>query len=227
MIEGREEQVSREAWAYAPRYNGGISLRVDNELKYILNDAAWIPEAANDERLFALASDPGESEDIAPMHPDRATLRRAAERRLLRRRSAVAIEIDNPTNTLFAATLSGRDVRLSTLKTLGEPCHCVHHLAPNSARLEVPAGRALRLVLDGPHSGPLTVVAGDQMEGLTIPAGQLGAWSWRAAEGWESPADGGVRLTARSLGAQPESSAAPGLLRAELREQMQALGYVD
>jgi len=64
LMRGRTPQSPRDAWSYAALSNEGVSLRLRNRLKYLVNDSVWEPIRGREE-LFHIDRDPGELHNAA------------------------------------------------------------------------------------------------------------------------------------------------------------------
>lgn len=69
LIRGEDDQHSSGVWSYAGYENRGISLRIDNQVKYIMNNTA-VPGISGSEELFQLSHDAEELRNMALEDPD-------------------------------------------------------------------------------------------------------------------------------------------------------------
>ena len=77
IIEGRVGPQRREAWSYAANENRGLSLRIDNRLKYIFNNSG-ATNAFGTKEMYDLQADPDELENLAEEESE--TARRLLDR---------------------------------------------------------------------------------------------------------------------------------------------------
>jgi arylsulfatase A-like enzyme len=165
LLDGLPSALPEEAWTYAPETNYGVSIRLDNRLKYVYNDTAW-PQIQGAEALYALAPTVNEDESLND-GPVRRRLR-------LRAQSAVArspglrVRFENDRDTTLTGSLAGGLIRFNTVKALDFPCSCLE-LEPFRLRFEVP-----------PRASYTLILAGSSEDGMTVElATESGGETWR------------------------------------------------
>ncbi len=116
LLRGNHEIPSRPAWSYSPMGNLGLALRLDNRLKYILNNTAWhgVPER---EALYDLEADPAETENLALRHVTKATeLRQRVSRVLIEVAAGLRLQARNELDSRCSLHLDGSLLYIRTVK---------------------------------------------------------------------------------------------------------------
>jgi len=156
LLDGNTTAVPFEAWSYAASSNHGVSLRVDNELKYILSTSPW-PPTVGGEKLFLLADDPGELFDVSATAPEKAVLR---DRTLgvLRDKPGLRVRISNAAAEMFQGTFSGGLVRALALKADTPVCDsCMEWAGKKEARFSARAGESFTIAIEDVRPGVLGI----------------------------------------------------------------------
>jgi arylsulfatase A-like enzyme len=228
LLDEPDAPFPSEAFSYASQQNYGLALRVDNRVKYLLNNSAWTP-VRGEEALQVL----GEGDDLPPL----AELRTRAQRHLEDRQRGLAVTIENRSAVVLRGWLSTYPATggiVSRLKadadrrqvlTLVDECTVGFAVQPGGRvglLIENAGVDAVRVAGDGggslgagleailrPDDGPEAVVRrdGEWIEAHT-PDGRADAWiiaEWRH----RGPA-------APPVGEDPD-----------LRRRLEALGYID
>lgn len=230
-----------EAWSYAASSNYGVSLRRSNRrgsLKYIYNDTAFDPALGRAE-LYDLVADPGEaSELLATAGEDGERLRRRVLAQLLRRGRGLELVIENPGPGALTGQLKGPPIQAMKVKSWGEGCRSCFALAAGAVRFAVPAGETGHLVLLDPGQGDRLALELERpseetwQTPLALAEVGEGLEAWRGDTGWQLGEPGiaseeAPRLSVRWLGAVGAEGETPEVEDPRLREQLEALGYVD
>ncbi len=234
LLEGRGETEEREAWSYAASSNRGISVRLANRRKYILNHTPWPPLMGREE-LYDLRADPNEEVDLAGSERVRE-IRQRVVRRLVERLAGLVIHARNDTEETLQGVLRGAAVRGFRLKALapeGTPLSWAD-TEPGVARFTIPPGGLGSYVIEGAGAGSLGVEV--SLSG--------GAWSRAEVDGadldqpWQLSYAGGAWKLTRT--AEPASDTAvtvsrrgaaggavePAAIDPRLRDELRALGYL-
>jgi hypothetical protein len=160
LIRGEARATAREAWTYASKSGFGISLRISNRWKYILNNSAFAPLSGREE-LYNLEDDPGETVNLAETRSETEALR---ERVMEKLREAPGIKAGfvNGSEVNLLASLHWNDMAFRAVKFEGTPCgECVEWAREDGAlRVTVPPGRTFTLSLEEVSPGQMTVLAG-------------------------------------------------------------------
>ena len=85
------------AWSYVPATNFGISLRIDNRLKYILQNGLWTSNQSKEE-LYELDRDPLEQDNLIDTSAETPQLRSLVERYIQERIQGVRFRFFNKTD---------------------------------------------------------------------------------------------------------------------------------
>jgi arylsulfatase A-like enzyme len=225
-----------EAWSYAAFENRGLSLRLDDRIKYTFNNSA--PSAAHgEEELFMLDDDPGDLDNLASQEP------RALERLRLRlkeyyeaRAVGSTLVIDNIDCERVEGVISAQSLttRAKALELDGSAVHWISH---DQVGIAVPAERRLRLWIEATDVIEVELTAGgcggfDQSLTLSRPihigsASETvtlglarGAWFDVSADWAET--DLSVRVTAGGV----RTSSGP-VDDFEVLDQLRSLGYLE
>jgi len=218
----------------------GLGLRVDNALKYVLNDAAWTLPRERDQ-LFDLALDPTERLDRAAERDETTSLRNLARQALLEGWKGLRLRFENEGGQPFRGTLLGASITERRVRSFDAPAGALRFEKRGVAHFRVAAGSAFTLSVEDVHGEELEIRVRRVGEGgtpgppfsVTFPIAELGsaqAVRWNG-ERWlvGSPDDPGPRLGLAvwlQQGAEgPDED--PARLDPLLHEQLQALGYID
>jgi len=237
MRRGQEDR-RRPAASYVPSSNYGMSLRIGNRAKLILNNAAWAP-VAGDTEYYRIDLDPTESQNLSDA-PELSTLRRELAHAYSEATPGVRLELDNPSSDEFALTIRNV-VEQNNLKAVDLVRDRVHWRGGGKAEITVPSGAAFTLILENAHttSLPLEITAGGDdpsderrraVVDLTRDVQARLTLEWTGTEWLRS--EGGIdqRLPSISLRwagtkfLEPSAEAAVG---DELRARLRALGYTE
>ena len=227
----------REAWSYAASTNEGLSVRYDNRWKFLFRSAAW-SALVDREDLFDLRSDPRESRDLVG-ESDRIDSFRKVTREHMENSPGLRLYFSNVSTQLFLGTVSGSRIRPYGVVSADLPCPCVEWTGPDSLAFEVPPGSGYTLLLEQPTAGDLKVLGWlegeefDRQEVALEPASMEGDIALAyARDGWtilrdtdDTPPGTGIRVWWRG-----EARSRSELVleeNEELREQLEALGYIQ
>ncbi len=240
LLEGRMEEATREAWSYAASSNRGISLRLDNRRKYILNNTPWPPLQGREE-LYDLSADPAEEHDLAGTGPRLHGLRQRAVRRLSERVQGLVIRARNAESEPLHGTLRGVAIRGFRLKTLapGGSSLSWTDTDPGVARFSIPPGGSGAFIIEGAGGEALEVEVeigrgGAERVVVEAPAASGGhdrPWRLRYGDGeWRTlraaAQDAPTAVTVLRRGSVPLALLDPAVADAQLRDQLRALGYL-
>lgn len=233
LIDGSRatDQSDRQiAWSYASKPNLGAALRTADDLKLMLNHTVWAP-SRGEIRLYQVSNDPSESRDLAEERStEAAALVQHAKETLARELPGLRIRLQNPGSIPISGEISGEPVEAARVKSLDLPCACVEWRNAHSIGFEVPAGATFTLILESATPQPLTL----RFEQPDSPDLQLdlrelaGIRSLtHSAQGWEwSSVPDAANSAVASLWWQRDPMQEQPQMDAELREQLEALGYI-
>ena len=231
LIEGGEPPAAtRRAWSYVPNTNWGLSLRVDNRLKYMFFDSPWT-SARGVERLYDLSADPEELVDLAPGKPEETRALRRTVEEALARAAGLHLRFESATGTLSGTVTA--PFQASALRSLTPEEPCVEWLG-NTIAFEVTSGDCVVTIASpvaedlrfeglwrSPDGDlvPLTWVLATPDPGSTVYLG-LSDGDWVEGSDAATPAIG---ITAHQAGSAADSAA---LDDPRLVEELRALGYL-
>ncbi len=225
------------AWSYAASTNFGLSLRFENRIKLITNDSIWQPVRGAEE-LYGLVEDPDEVHNrIEEGSQELDELRRVTSEKMAGAEGGLLITIDNLSKDLVSLRLGS--VKPTRVKAISVSARTVVDGDATSPRIRVEAGDRATLRLETPDlTRPLeidaqypddpgvcsfTVDLGGIRDAVTFCAS-------RACCGQPSDDDAAqaVRLSITPLGdVAVDESPAPSSIDEDLREKLEALGYVQ
>lgn len=235
LLERSRRRPSGVAWTYAPEVNYGVSMRVDGEVKYTLNDTAW-PPLNGSEAAYSL--DPvDETHDIVASLPDASELRRWAEE-MVAGTPGLRVRVHNRGDAPFKGSLAGAGIRPNRVKSvsLGRACLCVTY-TDWTASFEALPGTDYTVIVQGParESFALRLDGSGGRSGREIevdPADffggerfllELGEAGWREGDSAALPANFvEIWWEGETSGASVSDPAADQ----ELLQRLRALGYV-
>ena len=239
LIEGEEPSGTREAWSYAGSSNFGISLRVDDRLKYVFNNTAW-GQVVGEEQLYDLREDGEEQHDIAADSTRQVeSLRSKLVEYLRARSSGVRIQFANQGCAVLTGELTGLSIHMARLKAEAPPTG-FDWLGRRRVGFRVAPGETFDVLLEAGR-GALTM------------SGEIGACGERAAEpfkatldldgleeSWRLVFDGATWRPATDLANDPVAHIGlnrvgrrvmadtdDGPVDPALVEQLRALGYIN
>ena len=240
LVHGRTTAGDRLAWSYAAISNRGVALRLPT-VKYLFNNTAARPIFAQ-ERLFDLARDPQELDDIADQRPaDAARFRRLVRRRLADQVAAVWFRLRSGNRYPMTVELTGLDtVGPSRLKAVELPSDGVRYDTADKGRavVELPAAAEALLYSEVLTNGTVQLRVDSAAPGLesrrwTLKIPDIAKRSWSASVtngAWtEQPAAAGASGPGLSIFTTHGLEAGPGPAQAnrEIEDQLRALGYVQ
>jgi len=239
FIEGRNAKMTEMAVSYAASSNHGLSLRYNNQEKYIFRDAAW-PEINGQEMVFDLHEDPSEDHALSKEHPIVRSSRGVAKRILEDESLALHIRVRNTMDREWIrGTLSGPMVTTKSVKAASPPVNCVRWEGNATLSFDVPPGAvytlllmyateaALSLGLESPAGVEgrelrVTLSGEDLREGRTYVLSQS---AWEEDNRGPQDSDASIEVFWSSDGGF-DDGVEPTTDEAAL-EQLRALGYVD
>ncbi|MEE4272861.1 MAG: sulfatase [Thermoanaerobaculales bacterium] len=240
LVEAAED-APRVAESYAALSNHGYALRTGDESKYILRNLPWrIP--TGHEELYDLRADPGEIHNLADESAELPGLRRAAVEDLDRRLPGLRFVLANRGEEALRIELGGRGVAIggNTVKTTDPASRC-KLAGGDRLRCRIEPGeqvallveRVLRtdLVIDGAflREGDtqaqrfemgFDIAGGDRSRSVVLDPG-------RGAVVDGDPATGDAAVTVSWAGGLSILGLDPAESDAELRQQLEALGYIQ
>ncbi|MEO8275477.1 MAG: sulfatase [Thermoanaerobaculia bacterium] len=239
LLAGRSESEGREAWTYSGAL--GVSLRLTNGAKFLFWDGV-VPGRSMLDRFFDLRHDPAELHDILPALAARGRL----ESRVLARVRAQAggLRIGLP-----VSAAAGRELRLEApwldmevAKWTATPIDEVRWPGPHRLAIPLPSGRSSELLVLtlAPPVEELAVelfANGELVRGAVDPSRAIRPGKkllgFRAgsrlifAEDIPPGAEPQPVVTFEWVGAIREDSVDPAKEDAELRKDLEALGYLN
>ena len=236
LLEGRPDDASREAWSYAASSNRGISVRLSNRHKYVLNHTPWPPLQGREE-LYDLLEDPAEEHNLAATGPHLQEIRQRAVRRLAQRIQGIVIHVRNGEEEPLRGALRGAAIRGFRLKMLAPEGASLAWLDtdPGIARFTIPPGGFGAYVIEGAGTESLEVEIETDHGGVRSVAVDTAnleqPWQLRYADAvWElhrSVDTVATAVTVSRRGSARESAPDPAAIDPQLRAELRALGYLD
>ncbi|MEM8963739.1 MAG: sulfatase [Acidobacteriota bacterium] len=233
LLRGETSPVPPEAWAYSATGNRGFALRHAGRLKAILDDNAFSPTPGR-LSLFDLRADPDELVDLAT---DSAATERWRGRLIAeaaQRAVGLELTVANTGPDVLEAVVTGSMVRPVGTKSADLACaDCVTWRAMGSLELRVPAGTRFTLRFEKVFGTQLDIAGRfgnqtfrhqwqvDQLDLPTVFGMQNGRWQTGA-----DPMTLTTGFVAGWRGMAAIAAESPALLDPELREQLEALGYL-
>ncbi len=237
LIADSEPPRTREAWSYAGASNFGLSLRVNDRAKYIVNDTAWTP-LAGQEHLYQLRDDAAEQRDVAADgSPDLEGLRRRAREYLRSKPRGVRAIVENDGCAGLEGQFRGRSIHLGRVKS-GDPDSVgLDWIGNHTAGYRLAAGESLNVLVEAARAKLVASGTAERCGNLSqapfeieLPLDELDepreltltgdGWLEKSAE--KSLARVVVRREGRKATTSPQDDIDPALL-----EQLRALGYVE
>jgi hypothetical protein len=218
-------------WSYNPAMNLGISVRLDGRLKYRFNDTAWDP-AYGREAWVDLDVDPWEASADGVPWPGHDETRRWTSEALS---GAVGwrLRISNRGPMAFSARLRSEALQPAKVKRLPGGGGSVQWRGHGRSMVVVEPGRDLTLSLLATGTPAVVVEADGSAEAELAPPDRDGTLPVRmafTAGSWttdpEALPDAEALVELWPVG-QENSSGAEAEVDPELRERLEALGYVQ
>ncbi len=164
-MDGRAEDAPDEAWSYASRANRGISIRINNQLKYVFNNTAWAP-LHGQETVFRLGG-AGEEEIPILQVPEIESLRRRVRKTLDQQVPGLRMRFQTDASSSFSGTLRGPLVGQNTVKSSDMACACMTWLAHGEAAFEAPPGRTFTVNFEQAGGGDFVLSLASERGGET------------------------------------------------------------
>jgi arylsulfatase A-like enzyme len=240
VINGDRSSLSPEAWSYAPATNNGISLRINNRVKYILNNTALYPLAGMEE-VYDLRSEPGGEGDSFGARGsdsrDNGAFRERARARLAEVAS-LRLRFSNASATAFSGSAVFSGVGPTSLKSTDILCRCVESDGVRTG-FTVPPKTTFTLVVEDASEDLEIEGAFDLVDERSSPsffatlrvADISEPWSiewsgtdWTEGDSGEIEPLTGVRVWWQGERTGPGQS--PSELDPEILEQLRTLGYI-
>jgi arylsulfatase A-like enzyme len=232
LVDGRVEPAHRPAWSYNPTMNLGIALRLDDQFKYHFNDTAWAP-VGGAESLFDLDADPFEETPLDHAWDGLADARRRTGA-LLGDAVGWRLRLINGSPAELMLRLASGAIQPAKVKILPGAQGSIRWRGSGAAEVTVDAGGELTIALLEAALGVVSISAppngGNRVE-LAEPAAGEVVRRTLTTVGWIDDAGGGaeVLMVAElwAVGDPSDSPAEPDGDDPELRQRLEALGYVQ
>lgn len=246
LLAGGPAEIPAEAWSYSAAANRGLALRYQNQLKVIFDNNAWLPPIGNQpgsprpslearHRVYDLGRDRREN---APLTTDqaRAWAARVAEHF---ERSAVGLRLRlvNRGPGHLVGEIKGPMVRPVGTKSHDLACDCLRWIEMDNAAFDLPAGESFtlhfekvfgrRLRLKGQLAvGSEAFSFDDTFDVRRLPEAAALAFDGSAWSRTSSPEGVDRGFIVGWNGGVREHRASPADEDPELRQQLEALGYL-
>jgi len=238
LLNGDASQIQPQAWSYSAAANYGLSLRLRNELKLVLDNNAFHPGGDRVE-LYDLLQDPGEHRNLWGAHPRSPELRELASEFFAGHAIGLRLRIRNAGPGVIRGTLSGPMVRPVGTKVLDYPDSCLTWRETHRADFEVHSTAECTVHFEKVLGNHLTIV-GNQLRGSSTLAFEhtfsvddlaqtaalsLAGSQWEAVVAEDPEVETGFELWWQ--GERRLHTSSPAEVDDELRERLEALGYVN
>jgi hypothetical protein len=138
------------AWTYAASTNYGMSIRLDNQWKYIYNDTAWLT-VEEPELLHPLQPSADETIDLAASAVETAELRRLLRSSYMSEAAGLRIRIENSGSSTFSGSLKGPMIHRAAVKSVDLRPRGNLEFQPRHASFQVPPATSYTLFLIDPR----------------------------------------------------------------------------
>ena len=238
-ISGSGDEPPDAAWIYSASNNLGVAMRLDNRLKYSLNDSAWDCLVGR-EQLFDLENDPSEDHDLSDSCSRTPALRQRMERAILERHEGFRLTLRNDGGGILHGTIDGAIRSLRRVKSADSRFRGLrwNESAPPTFRLM--PGESTTLLFDSIDVGSAEIAgtysssrAGAHhtfrkiVDLAALPVSGCGLTltgnGWRDATELSDVAIGFWLWDAGHLDRRPVQTTSDP----EVLEQLRALGYID
>lgn len=148
LIAGKSADFPKTALSYAASSNFGISVRLDNHSKLILNNTAWgFPQKQNE--FYDLSNDPQELESLG-MVREATRLGKALKKRYESSGSFVRIDFSNEQSTDLGFRIGGSGITQYRFKSLDSSGHQTTSWKPGQATVVLQPGSQTTLFVELP-----------------------------------------------------------------------------
>jgi len=242
LIRGEDDPQSSGVWSYAGYENRGISLRVDNQVKYIMNNTA-IPGISGSEELFQLSHDAEELKNMALEDPDTSqAMRHRLSTYYRSRTTGASLLIENTDCDVVQGTIKTESL-ITHLKAVDSVGGKLYDVSENRAAVSIDRSESLQLFVEASNQIGLElegVGCGLSGEGATLRrsidlSGEglrlflgLNSSGWRLfddAESLESEETAARVVTGGAVRGPGQSREA--LDEEAVLEQLRSLGYIQ
>lgn len=241
LLEGDSRGAPEEAWSYATTSNYGVSVRVENRFKYMFRHGAFPPNEDTEE-LYELTADPAEKNNLILQAEESDRFRQRVANRLQQEATGLHFRIVNRgTEPLYGSLGSERSMNSRLKISRVGPVEFLWR-DPRHGDFQIPGGRECTFWLEDVSDGILTLSLsiGDpalpgvvplqtrfEPEKLDVPRYFTyvdGTWREAGGDGVMATAEMTVTWQGRRFDQQ---SSSPLEVDSQLRDQLEALGYVD
>ena len=235
LLQGTD-RTPREAWTYASSSNSGMSLRLGDRLKYVFNSTAWSP-IHSEGALFDIRRDPAELsaiEDPVILERLRSRMQLVIEKQL----PGLRIEFHNTTQAPLKGTLTSSAITATTIASWDKDCLCIEWDRMGRLQFRVPAEVRFTLWLERWQGESVEVegVQDDARFRFTMASDVVERpWAVLRTADEGSRAEGGFSVSRTPtestsglvISSQGSSVTPVQPMESELREQLEALGYLQ
>jgi hypothetical protein len=240
LINGSGATHTTEAWTYSSSNNRGLSLRIDNRLKYSYNNTAW-NEVAGEQKLIDLVTDQEESRDVSAGDNRTSQLRERVQQTIGATHSGYRLSIRNRSPGMLTGTLSGAWAGVSRIKTSSPGCLQLEWSDGASALFKASQSCEAELLFEGLRTSLAEITGAIDLSGsgtnvvfaesidlhrLTEPLEiSFDGVSWRRHDQPSGESKTGFRVWWQ--GVRPAFDLESSDLNSEILEQLNVLGYVE
>ena len=145
LIKQEDPPFPTEAFTYAARWNSGISLRLDNTLKYTYNDTTWSPLRGQTQLTRLVGEGEGTSVSASELDVAEADLEHKVRNGFFDQLPGLRIQFENRSAGAISGVLEGL-ANPYAVKSMDMDCDCLSLESPN-VRFEIPEGHSFTTVL--------------------------------------------------------------------------------
>jgi len=242
LIRGEDDAGQSGVWSYAAYENRGVSLRIDNQVKYIFNNSAH-PEVSQSQELYQLSDDGDELTNLVDKDPE------TADR--LRKRLVSYYQSATPSAHLMMENTGCEKVhgtiRIASLMTHLKVVEAVRgkwrNLSENHVEIDIDQGEDLRFFVESSKRIEIDLQAqGCGVDGssaklrrsIDVEEAKAGLFLGLADSGWKDFENSELLESAVSAatvilrGSERERGAGEDVMEEErVLEQLRSLGYIQ
>lgn len=243
LIRGEDDpNPTSGVWSYAAYENRGLSLRIDNQVKFIFNNSAnpWITDV---EELYRLSNDAEELENLASVDPETSgRLKQRLASYYRAKTTAAKLEVENTGCDVVRGTI-GTGSLFTHLKSVDAVSGRVHDVSDHRAGINIVKGDSLQVFVESSEKMEIDLEAvGCGLDGsaarlrrsIALEDGGVGLFLGLTESGWQAFEDGeslasserAAQLTLGGPGRVQQSGGDP-LDEDAVLEQLRSLGYVQ
>jgi len=241
LVAGAGEDYPLEAFTYAASTNEGLSVRLEDRLKFLFRDAVW-PPLNGEEALFDLTHDPDTTQDLVSFEPGlSANLRGLAVETLRDRSRGLRLLLRNSSRKVVKGNLQSPLIHPVKVKSAAETAAPVAWRGMGRLSFDLLQNTEFTLMLVSAPESTVELAAEVEIEGckeaieleIRLPFEALqspysqGIDSAECILRTQGGSEADIDLTVWWVGSLPESTQPTDLEGTDLSRQLEALGYLE